>query len=156
MRAAGIDPGLKGAIAIVDDWDDEPQLITDMPVADGWVSLAGLPMHVRQQLATVDLVVVEAVHSMPRQGVASTFKFGHAFGVAVSIADISAGRVELVRPQRWLKHFDLIGGTKDDHRGLAQHRWPSAADKLKRKKDDGRADALLLAAYGLECCRAGD
>ena len=53
-------------------------------------------------------------------------------------------------PAEWKAAFNLRGGgkNKEDSRMLAVLRYPHAAEFLKRKKDAGRAEALLIAAYG--------
>jgi len=55
--------------------------------------------------------------------------------------------VSMVHPQRWKKSTSLIGKEKDVARTVAIQRFPAAADQLKRKKDIGRADALLIAQW---------
>ena len=42
------------------------------------------------------------------------------------------------------------GSTKDESRSMAAAMFPevAAAGRLKRKKDHGRAESLLIAAYG--------
>jgi crossover junction endodeoxyribonuclease RuvC len=89
-------------------------------------------------------VVVESVHSMPQQGVASVFKFGVAFGGALSLAERMRCPWHLVTPQVWKKSFGL---TSDKHESsdLARKLWPDAP--LARQKDNGRAEALLIAYW---------
>ena len=48
----------------------------------------------------------------------------------------------------WKRHLRLTGMDKDAARQLVIERFPSAAPNMKRKKDVGRADALLLAHWG--------
>jgi hypothetical protein len=55
--------------------------------------------------------------------------------------------VEEVDPQDWKRDFQLINKDKEDARAKAMQMWPKAP--LTRKKDHGRAEALLLA----ECLR---
>jgi len=81
--------------------------------------------------------------------VTSVFSFGRSLGVIEGF--VAAHKMELhrVRPHAWKKHFGLVGKDKDAARGLAIELYPSVADELSRKKDCGRADALLIAAYAL-------
>ena len=65
--------------------------------------------------------------------------------------------VRYVTPAVWKRHFGLIfpKGTpkaqiKAASRALAQKRFPALADLFKRVKDDGRAEACLIALYGYE------
>ena len=55
-----------------------------------------------------------------------------------------------VAPQRWKRHLGLTGVEKDVARTLAIQRFPAAGEQLKRKKDIGRADALLVALWAYE------
>lgn len=50
----------------------------------------------------------------------------------------------------WKSDLELAGGrcTKDDSRRIASTLFPSLSPLLERKKDHGRAEALLIAAYG--------
>ena len=89
-------------------------------------------------------VVVETVHSMPHQGVASSFKFGVAYGGAVALAERLSGGWHKVTPQVWKKALKLDSDKKKSL-ALAQQLWPDAP--LKRQKDNGRAEALLLAYW---------
>ena len=89
-------------------------------------------------------VVVEAVHSMPKQGVASSFKFGVAYGGALAIAERLNCAWHMVTPQVWKKSLKL-DSDKDKSLLMARELWPRAP--LARKKDNGRAEGLLLAEY---------
>lgn len=145
----GIDPGNSGAIAAL--WDDGTVDAIDMPVVDKIVNgtLLHGALRIMQGEDPVDLVVIEAVHSMPKQGVASSFKFGRAFGIAEGVVAGLGWRHTLVTPQTWKK---AMGCTADKERSrrLAIERWPDRADLFKLKKHDGRAEAALMAAFGLE------
>ena len=146
----GIDPGLSGAIAALDD-DDKPITVFDMPVmAQGRKG---------QQVNVVDLatslsiyppdttVVIEKVHSMPKQCVASSFRFGESFGAVKGVvAALKMPMIE-VTPQAWKKRAGIIGMDKDYCRTLCIQQFPHLAEGLKRKKDCGRADAIMIALH---------
>jgi len=87
---------------------------------------------------------MESVHSMPGQGVASSFQFGRAVGVISAVAELTNYPFHLVTPQRWKKYFHLTAD-KNESLDLARSFWPEA--KLIRKKDGNRAEALLIALY---------
>jgi crossover junction endodeoxyribonuclease RuvC len=89
-------------------------------------------------------VVVETVHSMPKQGVASSFKFGVAYGGAVALAERLNCVWHMVTPQVWKKALKL-DSDKNKSSALARELWPYAP--LFRKKDNGRAEALLMAYW---------
>jgi crossover junction endodeoxyribonuclease RuvC len=52
-----------------------------------------------------------------------------------------------VAPAIWKKHFGL-STDKDASRALAGQTFPDQADLWKLKKQDGRAEAALIALYG--------
>lgn len=95
------------------------------------------------------LIVIERVSARPGQGVVSMFNFGVSFGVLLGLATASQARVQLVWPQKWQKTYGLIGKPKSSSIREAYLRFPNSRDRLARKKDDGRAEALLLADYGI-------
>jgi crossover junction endodeoxyribonuclease RuvC len=77
------------------------------------------------------------------------FRFGETYG-ATQMAVAAHGMVmQYVPPTTWKKHFKL-SRDKGVSRGLATQRFPDCADLFKRVKDDGRAEAALIALYGLE------
>jgi crossover junction endodeoxyribonuclease RuvC len=52
----------------------------------------------------------------------------------------------LVEPAKWKKHFRLPRD-KEASRQMALRLFPAAHALLSRKKDHGRSEAALLAAY---------
>lgn len=89
-------------------------------------------------------ICMEQVHSMPNQGVASTFQFGRAVGVISAVCELTRYPVHLVTPQKWKKHYHLTAD-KDEALDMARYLFPEA--KLKLKKDINKAEALLIAEY---------
>ena len=142
----GIDPGKSGAIAFF--FPDDPRLISaeDMPLAGGEVDAVTLAARLRQLAPT--MAVIEAVHSMPGQGVSSSFAFGAAYGMARGVVLACGIPLHLVTPNRWKKHFHL-DSDKEKSRALALRYWPTSTS-FARKRDDGRAEASLIARYGAE------
>lgn len=146
----GIDPGLSGGIAIVEDSGIQ---LFDMPVmahpwakkkriVDGFALMELLQNYAR--LSTVR-VTVELVHSMPRQGVSSTFTFGQSVGAVIGIVQAMGFSLNMVRPQAWKSKCGLINHDKDASRVLAIQLYPHLAEELKLKKHNGRSDALFIA-----------
>jgi len=149
MNIIGIDPGLTGAVAIIGDYGIN---LIDMPVVakstrgkqvDG-AALAQIFLEER----TRAFVYLEQVGAMPGQGVTSMFNFGHGYGIVQGVLYSLCIPFQLVTPQKWKKHHGLIGKQKDMARTLCIQRHPELSGQLKRKKDIGRADALLIAEYG--------
>jgi Holliday junction resolvasome RuvABC endonuclease subunit len=138
----GIDPGLTGAIAATAGetllWAE------DMPAAGGRIAIPLLRQIIESDPPT--LIAVEHVHSMPKQGVSSTFKFGVAYGVALGVA--SHWRTIHIPSQEWKKTFRLNGKPKDAARALAIELWPDHAALFARKaRGQARADAALIALH---------
>lgn len=151
----GCDPGQSGCIALLAD--GEPAGFIDMPTmpraAGGHeVNAAALAARLREALhlhaGAHVFAVVEQVGSMPNQGLASTFRFGQSDGILRGVLGALGISYMTVAPVRWKNHFGLKGQEKDAARALAIRRFPSAALDLARKKDQGRADALLIALWG--------
>jgi hypothetical protein len=112
----GIDPGLSGAIAFYFPSALDRVAAEDMPAAAGMVDSATLAARIRQ--LRPDLAVVERVASRPGQGVASTFKFGAAYGAILGILGALQIRTVLVTPTTWKRHFGL-DSDKEKSRALA-------------------------------------
>lgn len=153
--ALGIDPGLRGGLAAL---DPTGQVIGTwpMPLAGGEVHAAGLADLLRS-LRCLDThqdiggVCLEKVSAMPKQGVASTFRFGTGWGMVRGVCAALAIPVVLVPPTVWKKRVLL--GFPHDKAGAVQfcaNRWPTAELVLPgcRTPHDGIADALCLAEYG--------
>lgn len=144
MIYIGIDPGFSGAWGIV---DHHGRYVScgDMH-NDGYrIQTRMVTAELRQGIDMQDcMVVVEQVHAMPKQGVSSTFKFGVAYGAALAIADRVTQSVILVTPAVWKRKMGLTGD-KTDSLEMARELWPTAP--LQRQKDNGRAEALLLAEF---------
>jgi hypothetical protein len=87
---------------------------------------------------------------MPGQGVRSMFTCGLGLGVWLGILAAVALPHTRIRPHIWKKALGL-GQDKEASRLRAMQLFPSA--ELRRKKDHGRAEALLLALYGQRSSR---
>jgi hypothetical protein len=147
LPIAAFDPGITGALALLGDPDfDEIQLF-DLPQANNELDPAALARILKD--AAPVRAVIELVHSMPKQGVASTFKFGRSYGTILGVIGALAIPLTRVRPQVWKKHFGLLNQPKDASRALALRLYPNLLG-LHLKKHHGRADALLLARFLLE------
>lgn len=152
MKVVAIDPGQSGAVAFIDTKTGRTW-VADMPTMGRG---AGSKRRVNAALlcgivatAGADAGVVEEVSAMPKQGVASTFAFGEAYGTART-AVIAAGLpIHHVRPRQWKGHFGL-GRDKDASRTRAIELYPELAGDMARKKDDGLAEALLIARWFID------
>lgn len=151
----GIDPGASGAIVVLDT-DDYSIEVIDMPTAKikrgprtvNQVDAVALSNALRPYAGGCT-AIVERVHSMPGQGVVSVFSFGRAAGVLEGVLAALDIPFSLIPPATWTKAMRLFGG-KDGSRARAQELFPDQAHLFARKKDDGRADAALIACYAAE------
>lgn len=150
----GIDPGLTGAIVTLLDGEAGPMI--DMPTrrVDGWgeIDARALAIFIREQRAAHPgayvSACVEKVGAMPGDGGTSAFRFGETSGGIRFTLDVLGIPYTRAIPAMWKRQFSLIGKDKDAARQLALQRFPEVAHMLTRKKDSGRADALLIALYG--------
>lgn len=159
MITIGIDPGLSGAVAVLTDDGAAVFDMMTMPIGKGKgrvknkVNAAALASVLRKyaSLNTIEsggpvIAKVEKVGSMPGQGVAGVHSLGHSSGVIEGVLAALQIPYEMVTPQRWKKAAGLIASEKDAARTVAQQLFPMC--ELERKKDIGRADALLIAKFG--------
>lgn len=149
----GIDPGVSGAVCALAD--GEPCLVIDIPVREvnGWKEIDAVELtrelralrgeHVGAHVSAC----LEKVGAMPRDGGTSAFRFGESAGAIRGVLEALNIPYSRAIPAVWKRHFGLLGTDKDAARELAIARFPAIADRMKRKKDNGRADALLLALY---------
>lgn len=140
---AGVDPGASGAIAFLDA-GGRLLAVHDMPYLDGHVSAALLTEILDRALKEA---WVERAQSMPGQGVSSSFKYGVGYGVILGVLGALHTPVQTVHPGVW-KRAAGLSKDKGASRRHAIELWPDHAASFKRVKDDGRAEAALIARYG--------
>ena len=153
MMIFGIDPGVSGAISILEN--KKIIEVYDMPtMIDGkknkkQVNGSQVANIFKEKIdANKEIsVVVEHVNAMPGQGVTSMFNFGQSFGVIKGICSALSLPIHFIRPTKWKKHFNLINTNKDASRTKVIEIYPEISSKLSRKKDSNKADAILIARY---------
>lgn len=157
----GIDPGAGGAIACICDNQNMPkthpfQWIEDYPGDE--VAAANIIRNFLYHASGGPSAVVaalEKVHSMPREGVSSAFKFGTSYGIWRGI--LASFEIPFMQPtpQAWQKGIPErgVGDKKKAKTAIvtyASQLFPSAAPLLRGPKGgikDGRADALMIAEW---------
>ena len=157
MRIIGIDPGLSGAIAILDDLKIFDMF--DMPIMSegkknkNQLNSAQLVNIIKKHILPngETFVIVEQVSAMPGQGVTSMFNFGQTFGSIKGICAALGLPIFYVRPAKWKKHFELINSSKDASRTKVIEMYPSISSRLTKKKDVNKADAILIGRYFRDC-----
>jgi hypothetical protein len=105
------------------------------------------------EFACVDLVMIELVtagQNGVKQGVQSMFNFGGTlrFAHAIALGVRPRPRVEFVTPGVWKAKLGLLNSSKGASREKCRSIYPSTTHDLQRVKDDGRAEAALIAHYG--------
>lgn len=151
MKLIAFDPGLKGGIAYESPCVASTRIeAIPMPVSGKEIDIAAIAGVIK--VIRPDMAIIEKVHSMPGQGVSSTFKFGMGYGALLGICSALEIRTELVTPQRW-KSVTLRGTKKDKDAAIAYCRraFPSTsllATARSKKPHDGMADALCIYSYG--------
>jgi crossover junction endodeoxyribonuclease RuvC len=139
----GIDPGAVsaawGMIGVNEAMAD------DVPVAGKMVDGRAFSRLVAE--LEPDFAVVERVGAFPGQGISSAFRFGQGYGILLGVLASHGVEIRDVAPGLWKKHFRL-DSDKEKARALAIKRFPLV--DLGRKRDAGRAEALLMALWGLE------
>ena len=153
MIIIGIDPGVSGAISVLEN--KKVIDIFEMPtMIDGkknkkQVNGSQITNIIKEEINKKKeiIVVVEHVNAMPGQGVTSMFNFGQSFGVIKGISSALSLPIYFVRPTKWKKHFNLINTNKDASRTKVIEVYPEISSKLSRKKDSNKADAILIARY---------
>ena len=153
MKIIGIDPGLSGGIAVLEN--NKVLSIFDMPVmSEGkknkrQLNSAQLVKLIKDNISKNEdvSVVVEQVNAMPGQGVTSMFNFGQTFGAIKGVCAALSLPIFFVRPAKWKKHFELINSSKDSSRTKAIEMYPSLSNDLAKKKDVNKSDAILIARF---------
>lgn len=142
----GIDPGLRGAFACLG-----PETIAGpIPIASDEIDIYRLSSIV--SMHKPELIVVEWAQAMPKQGVASTFKYGKGFGKILGMLETLGIAHQLVRPRAW--KGAVLSGTKKDKAAAIHYvrrKYPTIdlTPGTHRKPHDGIADAVCIADYAL-------
>lgn len=145
----GIDPGSKGAMAII---DSEGNVADIIDIDNGVGTYANLCYRFGEDYDREYYVAVEDVCGRPGQSCVANTTFMKLAGYAELLGYILSTEYLKVKPQVWKKHFGLIskGLTKTQRKHLsielAKELFPAVADQLTASKD-GRAEALLIARY---------
>lgn len=165
IRILSIDPGINGAAvlfvggAIV---PVEPNGLIDLPTVGSEKQREIDVLALRDWMLQMqpDVAILERVTPMPsipdkktgerrEMGATSSFNFGGTYKVLKAIPMLFNIPTALVTPGKWKGFYGLKGGDagKEQARQLALQKWPMLSALLCRKKDQDRAEALLIANY---------
>lgn len=158
MILCGIDPGLSGAVAFLNMADQHCD-VHPMPTLA--LSRSGKNKREVDAYALADLLrsvtvghaFVELVGPMPGQGVSSVGAFMKGYGIVLGVVATVGIPLTLVAPAKW-KRVLGVPAAKDAARARASQLLPWAAHQWARAKDDGKAEATLIALYGKNALNA--
>ena len=153
MLFLGVDPGFTGALAVYNTTSGN-LTIMDMPLVTSPKGRTEINMHALYDMLHIPedqpvKAMLEFVAARPGQGAPATFRFGQGYGALQMAVIANKIPVQYVTPAVWKKHFGLVKD-KGASRGLASQRFPKNAGEFTRVKDDGRAEAALIALYASE------
>ena len=156
---AGIDVGNMGGIAVLDEFG-ELRAYTRMPIVKLKKKsevdcfkianfLGKIPFENSSQLA----ITIEDVHAMPHQGVTSMFNFGKGYGMLLGLLQSMDFVVERVSAGKWQNEMLMPKVDNEDTKARANRtviaEYPELEKFLEVKRNQGVADAILIAGYGL-------
>lgn len=149
MVIIAIDPGRGGAIARL---NGAKLTVVPMPPTerDCWDAIVELRTGYECR------GVIEQVHSMPRQGVVSTFKFGVQYGsMRMALVAAKIPFIE-VSPRRWQKLLSVSPRRKGEPASALKNRLKAMAQQLypTHRITLITADAILLATVGRQLWRS--
>lgn len=170
MLYVGIDPGLSGAIGVIDN-KDKFLSVFDAPIitqnksgkkkkqlsSNGIVAIISEIIGMAEGIENIHVTIEKAI-VMPQiqgrnggQGTVSAFNFGYGAGIYEGVFAAMGVSFNVVFPATWKKEVfnnTGLGANKEFSIILAQQFYPEAKNCLKLKKHDGRAEAILLAGWG--------
>lgn len=148
MRYCGVDPGVAGAIALIDT-DAARVEVVDMPQGPLGID----PVALAEQLDAwgVRSVTVEDNRAVGSNGSLANFSMGRAVGLIAATVLVTGRALHRVKPQQWQQSVGVsnvkAAERKEAHRMRALEMFPELREQLKRKKDHNRADAVLITEY---------
>lgn len=145
----GIDPGFKGALALL-NLHDSSIVFEEMPLTKvlgrNEIDPYELAHFVGANSQDIIIAAIEDVGARPKQGLSSTFRFGYGAGILIGVCASFKIPCMRIKPQVWKSYFGLSKRKKDSI-DLAIKKYPHTAKTLTKKSDDGKAEALLLADF---------
>ena len=149
----GIDPGITGAIAVASK--TKAAYVLDMPTRT-INKKTRLDEHELLRLVNrfktlgATHAYLEKAQAAPGQSAPSMFSYGQTYGALRMTLVAAEVPFTEVTPLKWKRELSLAGGRENKRQSLEKARvlYPEMQDYLKRQKDHGRAEALLIAHWG--------
>lgn len=157
----GLDPGLSGAMALISfeggevDFYAFKKLGKELDLRDAIDWLICKKVEYANNFTPIKHAFIEQVSSMPKQGVASTFKFGLTYGMQRGLVEYFNIPYTLVPPRVWTK--DMFSGVSGGKEVKAKEKSKIAFSRLfpefdflgaNKSEETGIVDAMLIAEYG--------
>lgn len=153
LIVAGLDPGLSGALAVLDEEGDcetcHMPCMGDPRIMDGGAVARWLGDR------CVQLAVIEQQQAFPKQGLSSSFRTGQSYGQLLGVLQACLIPYKIVTPARWKKDMNL-SRDKEQSRRRAIELLPQYGYQFSLKKDEARAEAALIAWWYLHERREKD
>lgn len=159
MIVIGCDPGIRGAVARIDH--NGAAQVRDMPIrpkqGNGKIRNEVDPKALQALLRELGpaeergLVVMEVLNTFAGGSVQTMGSLEATKAVITTVCELTGFDVTLVSPKTWQGHFGIckteMTTTKDQSLALARKLF--GAQFCPLAKHDGRADALLIARWGV-------
>lgn len=148
MRILGLDPGLKGAITLIDVeksifyTESLPFFELTKTKTKKFIDSNKLSLIIKS-LGLINYSFMEQVGATPQMGVTSAFSFGEGYGKCQGVLAAFDVPLTLVPPQVWKKALSV---PKDKQEAIARANQLIPGADLKK---DGQAEASLIALYGM-------
>jgi len=151
----GIDSGLRGGLAL---YSEDELLTFPMPIIVGKklkngkklkdsIDIVELAKMVDSWAKDIKFAIIEQVHAMPSQGVTSMFNFGRVYGLLEMVVCANFIPLRYVTPQTWKKSLQ-VPAKKNLARSRATELFPAYSNQWRKAKEDGKAEAAMIALYG--------
>jgi len=164
MRIVGVDPGLGGALVLLEQTAEERVRYVDCHDMPRTVRTAGAQKEVADCLVVKALllqwqphvVACEFTHAQPLKvmgaqrkgmGAVSAYNFGYSASVIETTTLVLGIELKLVSPQSWKATMGLRKQDKRASLAMAQRMFPTAP--LQLVKHEARAEAMLIAVHVL-------
>jgi len=151
----GIDGGLNGAIAVIDEENNEVKVF-DTPTyteklknsTKNRYDLKGI-YKILYTYMEESYAVFEKGQAMPGQGSVSMVSIGYCNGIFNAYLTCLQIPYEQIHPKRWQREFSIKGDTKVQSVEIAEKLFPKIEFRTERGRLlSGRSDAMLMAEYG--------
>lgn len=147
----GIDPGLTGALAVLDFetfhlhlWDTPT---VSVKVGDKIRKRCDVDRFVEVfQHHPIDYCTIENVQSTPNDGHVGAFTFGKVTGITIGIAHALDIPLAQIAPAKWKMQMQ-VPADKKAAKLRASQLFPNCSAGWSREMDHGRAEAAIIALY---------